>query len=43
MAGDELAKINAAVSHYLREISPTRPETEIFYEDKTDPGTIKQM
>lgn len=43
VAGDELAEINAAVSRYLREIAPTRPETEIFYEDKADRSSIKQM
>lgn len=43
VAGDELAEINAAVSRYLREIAPARPETEIFYEDKLDRSSVKQM
>lgn len=42
-AGDELAEICARVSRYIREIAPTRPETEVFYEDKKDPSTLKQM
>ncbi|MFI5357180.1 MAG: phytanoyl-CoA dioxygenase family protein [Opitutales bacterium] len=42
-AGDELAEICHRVSRYLREIAPTRPDTEIFYERKGDPSTLKQM
>lgn len=42
-AGDEIAEIAARVSRYIREIAPTRPDTEIFYEDKADASTIKQM
>lgn len=42
-AGDELAEIIAHVARYIRDIAPTRPATEIFYEDKADASTLKQM
>jgi phytanoyl-CoA hydroxylase len=42
-AGDEFSEITAALSRYIREVAPTRPDTEVFYEDKLDRSTLKQM
>ena len=39
VTGDELADIVTAVDRYIREVAPTRPETEIFFENKADRST----
>ncbi len=43
VTGADLARLTSTVDRYLREIAPQLPDTDVFYEDKTDRTTIKQM
>ena len=38
-----MAQINAELDRYLRDVVPQMKETEVYYEDKTDRSTVKQL
>lgn len=40
---DEVADLRAHKDRYLREVVPTMPESEVYYEDKRDRSTLKQI
>ncbi len=42
-AGDEFDDLAANVDRFLRDVVPTMPTEHAFYEDKTDPTTLKQL
>lgn len=39
----EFAELNANVERYVREVVPTLPDSDAFYEDKANPATLKQL
>ncbi len=41
--GDEMAEIKAEVTRYIRDVVPTMPDTRVYYEDKHDPSSLKQV
>ncbi len=43
VAGDALAELTAHVERFIREIVPTMPIDHVFYEDKSDRSTLKQL
>jgi phytanoyl-CoA hydroxylase len=43
VAGDALTTLTTTVDRYLKETAPRLPDTDVFYEDKADRTTIKQM
>src|SRR5690554_1107388 len=40
---EESQDMTSRIDHYIREIAPYLPEDKVFYEDKSDPTSIKQM
>ena len=38
-----MAEINRELDRYLRDVVPKMSETEVYYEDKADKSTVKQM
>lgn len=42
-AGEALDRLIAAKDRYIREVVPTMPETQVYYEDKQDAVTLKQL
>lgn len=40
---EELAKIDSALARFVGNLIPTLPPEEVFYEDKEDPRTLKQI
>jgi len=43
LAGDELAILQQNLDRYIRDVVPTLPEREAFYEDRGRPDTLKQL
>jgi phytanoyl-CoA hydroxylase len=43
LAPEELAGLRSELDRYIREIAPHAPPTDIFYEDRRNPATLKQM
>lgn len=43
VTGDELAELTDNKNRFIREIVPTLPPEQVFYEDKADPSTLKQI
>ena len=41
--GDELAELFARVERFIRDIVPRLPIEQVFFEDKSDPATLKQV
>ncbi len=41
--GAELVELQQEVERFLREVVPTMPSTRVYYEDKRDPSTLKQV
>ncbi len=41
--GDEMAEIKAEVARYIQDVVPTMPDTRVYYEDKSDPSSLKQV
>ena len=41
--GDEMAEIKTEVARYIRDVVPTMPDTRVYYEDKADPSSLKQI
>jgi len=40
---DEVAEMNLNIDRYIREVVPELEPTEVFYEDKERPETLKQI
>lgn len=40
---DEAAEVDAKVRRFIAEVLPTAPETTAFYEDPSDPASIKRL
>lgn len=43
LPSDELAALRQNLDHYIREIVPTLPDSDAFYEDRSRPETLKQL
>jgi phytanoyl-CoA hydroxylase len=43
LSNDELQDLQRNLDRYIREIVPTLPDTDAFYEDRSNPGTLKQL
>jgi len=43
VASDELAELIEHKNRFIRDIVPTLPPEQVFYEDKQDPSTLKQI
>jgi hypothetical protein len=41
--GDEMAEIKTEVARYIRDVVPTMPDARVYYEDKNDPSSLKQV
>jgi hypothetical protein len=40
---EEMAEIHENKERFIRDIVPTMPNTEVYYEDAKDPSTLKQL
>jgi len=43
LSADELTKLRQELDRYIREVVPTLPDTDAFFDDKARPETLKQM
>lgn len=43
IAGAELDSLQSQVARFLRDVVPGLPREHVFYEDRGDPGTLKQI
>lgn len=43
LAADEVANVRKELDRYITEVIPTLPVDRVFYEDKEDPTTLKQL
>lgn len=41
--GEEIDRLNMRLESFIRDVVPTMPSKHVFYEDKNDPSTLKQM
>lgn len=39
----EIAEIRENKERFVREVVPAMPDTEVYYDDRNDPGTLKQL
>lgn len=40
---DKMAEINANLDRYIADVMPTMPSEEVYFEEKSERGTLKQM
>lgn len=40
---DEVSQLRENKERFIRDVVPTMPETEVYYDDKDDPNTLKQL
>lgn len=40
---DQISRLQENKERFVREVVPTMPETEVYYDDKDDPNTLKQL
>jgi phytanoyl-CoA hydroxylase len=40
---DEVGQLRENKDRFIRDVVPTMPETEVYYDDKNDPTTLKQL
>jgi len=40
---DQMREINSELARYIRECVPAMPREEVYYEDRNDPNSIKQL
>lgn len=40
---EEVAELRENKERFVREVVPSMPETEVYYDDKNDPSTLKQL
>ena len=43
MNPDEVAEVQGNLNRFIRDIVPTMPKEHVFYEDKADKSTLKQL
>jgi len=43
LSGSELSQLNDNLDRYVREVVPTLPDADAFFEDKSQPETLKQL
>ena len=43
MTGDELVELKVQIGRFIETVLPKMSPTEVFYEDKLDPATLKQI
>jgi len=43
LSGDTLTELTAHVDRFIRDVVPTLPPEQVFYEDKSNPETLKQI
>jgi phytanoyl-CoA hydroxylase len=43
LSGVELAELNRELGRYITECVPQLPRTDVYYEDRNDPATLKQL
>src|SRR5437763_1594876 len=43
LPSDELAELRENLDRYIREVVPTLPDSDAFYEDRSRPETLKQL
>ncbi len=43
LAGEEFAELRENLDRYIRDVVPTLPDSDAFYQDRGRPGTLKQM
>ena len=39
----EIADLNLEIARFIRDVVPTMPAAEVYYEDKSDPSSLKQI
>ena len=39
----EIDALNAEIARFMRDVVPTMPASQVYYEDKSDPSTLKQL
>mgnify|MGYP000563145824 FL=1 len=40
---EEMAEINSNKERFIKDVVPTMPESEVYYDDKNDLSTLKQL
>lgn len=40
---EELADLNREIARYIQDVVPTMPEAQVYYENKSDKSTLKQL
>jgi len=40
---DKMSEINSEIARYIRDVVPKMPETQVYYEDKNDKSSLKQL
>lgn len=40
---DQMAELNVEIARYIRDVVPKMPETQVYYEDKNDKSSLKQL
>jgi phytanoyl-CoA hydroxylase len=43
LTGDDLTEVTGHLDRYIREVVPTLPDSDAFYDDKSRPETLKQL
>ena len=43
LIGDDFTDLTSNLERYIREVVPSLPDADAFYEDKSRPETLKQM
>jgi len=43
LSESEVAELQSNVSRFIRDVAPAMPRAEVFFEDKRDPATLKQL
>ena len=43
LSSDEFAELRSELDRYIREVVPTLPDADAFFDDKARPETLKQM
>ena len=43
LGGDDLATLNREIARYIADVVPTMPAAQVYFEDKSDKSTLKQI
>jgi phytanoyl-CoA hydroxylase len=41
--GDQMRELNSEVERFIQDVVPTMPQEQVYYEDKSDMSTLKQL